>query len=599
MKVLPGTRAFAELFSRRARGVRTRTSLDALFGGLASGALAALACALLGWRTGLSALRYGGPACLALGAWVALARHRRRRWSDTDVALFLDEKLDSAEVIVTALGLGDRTDAPANLVVKSAMTALARELPKGSGPRVFRGWHALLPVACAATVWVARLELPLAPPFPAALPGAEVIALETLEGLDQARALWKLAPLDAAQGERLRSISERAERLKVQLAKGMPRREAQAELSRLRDDVTAERQRLGAGNERRGLEAALAKLANVPQLGSATRALGDRDLTEFDEEMETLANRLEADDRERAKKTIAEAAEAARRDGAKGVASALDEQKTRLSERGEGAEALRELGKALGESLSPEGKRALEKLGQTGSPEHRSELGQELGKAIEGLSDAERKRLAERLKESASDLAKKGKNGANGKELQALREDLLSPDGQRRLVETLKELSKPPSPSENGAREHALGDAVSELSEGESRLQQPSLVPLPMLDGSQKPGDLAAQKNAGRDRAKGSSGGDPMPGGGSAEHGAGTAPVAAQSVRARASAKLNPGAPNAGSVLGRTPGRVGETALSGGEGGLRTAAPGELSGADRSEIPREYREQVGRYFPAR
>ena len=140
---------------------------------------------------------------------------------------------------------------------------------------------------------------------------------------------------------------------------------------------------------------------------------------------------------------------------------------------------------------------------------------------------------------------------------------------------------------------------MSQLSEGESRLQQPSLVPIPMLDGSQKPGDRAAQKNAGRDRAKGSGGVGSKPDGGSQEHGAGTAPVAAQSVRARASAKLNPGAPNAGSVLGRTPGRVGETARSGGEGGLSTAAPGEISGADRSEIPREYREQVGRYFPAR
>ncbi len=34
-----------------------------------------------------------------------------------------------------------------------------------------------------------------------------------------------------------------------------------------------------------------------------------------------------------------------------------------------------------------------------------------------------------------------------------------------------------------------------------------------------------------------------------------------------------------------------------GQGALGEAAPGEVGGVDRSDVPEEYREQVGRYFP--
>lgn len=585
---LRGLATFDAAFTQRARRVRLRVLLHGLLGGLTSGAVVALPFAALAWWTRHGALRLGALACLAVGTAVARFALRGRRWSDADVALFLDEKLRSDEAIVTALGLRDRTTPPAKMVVKAAMAALARELPKGSGPRVVRVWHLLAPIGCVATLWIARLELPPAALQPPPPPGTDTVALENLEGLDEARALAKLAPGDAAQHERLRAIAERAERLKSQLAKGMPRREAQAELSRLRDDVAAERQRLGAGEERRGLEAALAKLANEAPLDAAGRALGDRDLTQFDDEMEKLANRLEGDDRERAKKTLEEAADAARREGAKDVAKSLEEQKKRPEARAEGAEALRELAKSLGEGLSPEGKRALEEMGKDGSPQDRAELGRELAKALEGLSDTEKKRVAEKLKARARELGEKGREG---KTLEHLQRDLATPDGQKGLADALKELAQEPTESEVERRDRALGDAARELGQGESRLQQPGLVPVPIEGGSGAPGNAGGSKDPGR--AGVSRGGE------RGEHGAGTKAVDGDGLRARAAAKLNPGAPNAGSVVGRTPGRTGETARTGGTGRLGEAAPGELSGVERSGIPREYREQVGRYFPAR
>ena len=54
-----------------------------------------------------------------------------------------------------------------------------------------------------------------------------------------------------------------------------------------------------------------------------------------------------------------------------------------------------------------------------------------------------------------------------------------------------------------------------------------------------------------------------------------------------------------GATLGRAPARPGETANQAGNGAIGEAAPGEVSGVERSEVPEEYREQVGRYFQPR
>jgi hypothetical protein len=51
-----------------------------------------------------------------------------------------------------------------------------------------------------------------------------------------------------------------------------------------------------------------------------------------------------------------------------------------------------------------------------------------------------------------------------------------------------------------------------------------------------------------------------------------------------------------GLVMGRTTGKPGETANVQGTGALGVVGPEEVGGVDRSNVPEEYREQVGRYF---
>ena len=65
---------------------------------------------------------------------------------------------------------------------------------------------------------------------------------------------------------------------------------------------------------------------------------------------------------------------------------------------------------------------------------------------------------------------------------------------------------------------------------------------------------------------------------------------------AKAGAKVNKGRPMPGVVMGRTTGKAGETANVLGDGALGEAAPSEVGGVERSDVPDEYRAQVGRYF---
>jgi hypothetical protein len=51
-----------------------------------------------------------------------------------------------------------------------------------------------------------------------------------------------------------------------------------------------------------------------------------------------------------------------------------------------------------------------------------------------------------------------------------------------------------------------------------------------------------------------------------------------------------------GIVMGRTSARPGETANVQGTGALGAAGPNEVGAIERSDVPEEYREQVGRYF---
>jgi hypothetical protein len=75
-----------------------------------------------------------------------------------------------------------------------------------------------------------------------------------------------------------------------------------------------------------------------------------------------------------------------------------------------------------------------------------------------------------------------------------------------------------------------------------------------------------------------------------------TPELSERGLRAKASPSLIPGAPMHAASMGRSPARGGETARELGTGALGRVAPSELGAAERSDIPEEYRDQVGRYF---
>ncbi|MCC6527491.1 MAG: hypothetical protein IT373_32895 [Polyangiaceae bacterium] len=626
---------FATRFRAQARRVRARLAASKIATGASLGLAVGVGAAALGWQLRLGSLRPIVAAGLALagalaGAWLA----RRRRWDDTDVALYLDRELGAEEAIATALDLPP--DAPAHdAVVGRATRALGRR--RGArGPRVWHRWHVAIPLGAGGIVALSLLPLPALPPPPLPPPGSELVTEADLAGLDAVQKLASLEPRDAAERERLRAIAERADALRQKLAAGMPRREALDELGKLAEAVAAERQRFGAGEERAGLEAALGKLAGDARLDAARKALGDRDLTRFDEEMAKLATELEARDRALAKKLLEEAAEAARNAQAEGVARALEEQQQRLEERGAGADALRALAQAFGDGLSPDAQKALEQMKRSGSPRAAQDLAKALAKALEGLSDAERQKLAERLRELGKAMDPNGSElmAPGPKELAEIGQALGSPEGQKELAEMLRKLAETPPPSDGEKVERGLDGAKQGLEEAERAL---GAVPLPTPSPARgapqgtsggvhpngagtagpngTPGDPNGPNGAGPASPNGTPGGpngtpgDPggpsgNPGGpngpsggeGPGEHAGHTDPVAGGELRAKVDGRLGPGAPNPGTIPGRSPGVAGETANKAGTGVLGRVGPAEVGAVENGDVPEEYREQVGRYF---
>jgi hypothetical protein len=583
---------FHQLFQGWARQVRARLAARWLLSGLAIGFAAAGAVTLVLWWQRLGSLRPWSAALgvlgLLFGALVAL----RRRWSDGDVALYLDARLDAKEAISTAVELREqaqRADAAREVVVRQAASALGEGDRKRARPKMLDWLHGLVPLGSSAVVYLSIIPLPPAALPPAAPPGAETVQIANLAGLEKIEQLETLDARSAEQRERLKQIAEEAKKLRADLAKGMERREAQARIAKLRDDIAAERMKFGDQKNRAGLEAAVGRLSDHKNTKGAAKALGEGDLVEFDKQMAALANRAEKEDREEAKKALEEAAKAAREKGAKGLAEALEQQKKTFEKREAKAEALRELAKSLGGKLSEQAQKDLEEFGQSGSPESQKRLAEDLEKALEGLTPEERKRLAEKLQKQLE------QNGGDAspmtkKQLEDLEKRLSSPEGQKELERQLKELAKPDS-DKDADREKGLGDADKGGAEAEKGL---GVMPVPM----QGPGSPAGGKNQGGkgDAQKGNGGPGSEHDEGKGEHGGQSAKVNGKELRAKAHAKLNPGMPMQGSSLGRAPSRPGETANQAGTGALGRAAPSELGGVEGSEVPEEYREQVGRYF---
>ncbi|MEI9954573.1 MAG: hypothetical protein WDO74_37795 [Pseudomonadota bacterium] len=581
-------RAFHRLAKRVHRRHVGRLALTGAGVGLSLGALAAL---------GLWALRWGEWRPLsaglgALGALVGATLASRRRWSERDLALYFDARLGSHETLTSALAARGSEEPALVHVLERANSVLSNADPKRVKPRLWSRLHALLPAALTAIAVISVLPLPPTPkPAPVA-PGAERVQIENLKGLERIEALAHLQGQNPEQDERLKKLAEQAKKLREALAKGLEKREALSEIAKLRDGIAAERLKLGDRQNRPGLEAALRAFANNQALHDAQKALGNGDLTAFDDEMQKLANRAESSDRQAAKDALEEAAKAARAKGAQGLADALDAQKRLFERRESRADALRELAQSMKGKLSAEALDDLKEFGRSGNPEAEKRLADGLERALEGLTPEERKRLGERLQRELEGSGG-GASPMSKKQLEELAQQLGRKEGVEQLKKQLRELAKP-EPSDDAKREQGLGDAERGGSAAERGL---GAMPIPMDgDGAPGTGDPGGKPDPAGSDPRSSAGPGSKRDSGTGDHRGSTPEIAAKELRSKAEARLQAGAPMHGATLGRAPARPGETANQLGTGSLGDAQKTEVGAVDHADIPEEYREQVGRYF---
>jgi hypothetical protein len=588
-------RSFDVAFRRWATRIRARALLrGALTGAVLALPLAALVVLLLWW------FRLGEQRPLAflvvpLGAVLGGLRAVLRGFSDQDVALYLDARLGAHELVSTALSFeGRELGEIESVVVERAERALteANEASRRSTLklRVFRASQLSLLVGAAAVGYVCWIELPPAPKPPPGAVGTRQLRVPNLAELDKIIALENVDAHDAAQRARLKAIASRARALREKLRQGMEQREALSELGKLEEDIASERTRFNDREQRAGLEAAIVALEKRPELRPSARALGNGDLTEFDRSMQELANRVEQGDREAAKRALEEAAKAAREKGAKRLAEMLEEQQRLLDERSGRAQAMREFGKEMEKHLGKQAQQDLKDFDGMGNPDTARKVGRALADALKGLSDEERKQLAKRLAE----MVKRDQGGnpvtPADKELEEYAKRLATPEGQKELEQQLRDLARQSSAA--AEREKALEEAERGLGEGRKKLG----VPIPMPGGQngtgQKPG--GGQEDPSGSKQPGSGG--PSQGGGHVEHQGQTQKVDGSELRAKAEARLAPGIPLHAAEEGRAPAAAGETANQKGVGALESARETEVGAVDESNVPEEYREQVGRYF---
>lgn len=576
-------------FGRAARKVRGRLWWRRVLTGAALGLAAGgvLAGALWWFRQGELRPLAGALGVLgaAAGALVAL----RQRWSDEDVALYLDEKLGSREQIVTALGLRSQQSEAARHLKASAALSLTHALPKLSGPRVLDAPQLLAPFGAAAIAWLTLAPLPPAPKVDVA-PGVERIQQADVKGLERIEALRDQKGRSPEDERRLRALADEAKKLRSEMKQGIEKREALSRMAKMRDAIAELRSEFGNKQNRPGLEAAIGALNQHPELRQAARALGDGDLTAFDREMQRLANQAEREARDSAKQALEEAERAARDKGAQGLADALKQQKDVFDKRSAEAEALRQLGEALKGELDPEALEDLKEFGSTGDPEAARRLAQAMGKALSKLSADERKRLAEHMKK---ELAQSPSGGSpmTREEMEDLARRLASPEGQKELEQRLRDMASPKQTGE-GQRDGALDDAERGLGEAERGLGG---VPLPMPGTNPSPGNGGPGQNGSQGDGKNGAPGSGKDSG-TGDHRGDSQKVESPELRSKADVKRSGVGPMHAATLGRAPARPGDTANQRGTGSLGSVAPTEIGAVEQSEVPEEYREHVGRYF---
>ena len=541
---------------------------------MAGGAVAVLLAVTL---AALGKPVWGALAAPVLGAVFGAVVAIRRRWSDADVALFLDARLSSDEVITSALG-GAGSDDVLERVTESATRALAGAPRRVATPRILARRHALIVVALTVVALSPRIvpaqTARVAPPPP---PARVTMKLDELRKVEE---LAKLVARTDAERARREALAEKAHALAEKTAKGVDQREALNALGKLRDSVHAER--ADARMTAAGRRAASRALGRHSETASAADALARGDLVAFDAEMDRLARSLEAAARKTALAALDEARETAIAQGDAELAGALAEQQRLLKRRAEDSEALRELSRLLGDSVPKDVQRQLARLGR--SPGQSAEaLAEALAGALAGLSPEERERLARKLAEAAS--AMKAENATSTANLEELAKALKSKEARDALQKALKALANG-AESGSSASERAL--AAAELSVDAAARR---------VAGGQGDGSASgkASTSGAGDDGNGSSGSQASRGGGEGPHAGSTPAVAASSFTSRAA-----GAPLGGIPLGAVPG-VSPAAPVAVEPETRAAAleaarSREVGAVERSNVPREYREQVGRYF---
>jgi hypothetical protein len=622
----PVFHGFHPLFDRWARRVRGRLALRQALTGAAVGLVLSVALAALGWKTRHGEVRALAPILGAAGLVAGLIAARRTRWSDEDVALYLDQRLDTEETIATAVELqnqsSDNASATRAVVVTKATAALTTGAFSKARPRLLKPIHALLPLATAGLVVLARVPLPEAKAS-AEPPGTTKVQIAQVEGLDKIAQLARVQARDEAQRERLDKISKDAEKLKEELLKGMEKRDAQDKIARLREAISEERLSLGNGEKRAGLESAVSKLEENDLTKRAGKALGDHDLEAVDEEMERIANEREHADRELAKKSLEQAADAAKKNGAPDVAKALEDEKKAMEKREGRSDKLRDLADAMqGTPGGDEIKSESEALDRKGSDAAAKKLAESMSKALEKLTPEERKRLAEKLKEMSK---KKGATSADSQQMKDLADDLSTLEGQKKLEEQLKDMAKDDDESSESKRQKSLDDAEqgAEGAEGDigkhgkpGENGQPGQGPKGQQgQGQQGQGQDGPQGNGQGQQgvpmpnsANGGSNGGNNKGGqkgtgghgshdeGTVDHRGNSGVVDANTLKSRAHGPLNKGQAMPGSITTFVPGKAGGTANTRGTGDLRVVGPSEVDGVERSDVPEEYREHVRQYF---
>ncbi|MBK6529427.1 MAG: hypothetical protein IPF99_07480 [Deltaproteobacteria bacterium] len=584
----PSAHAFRAAFSRWRDAVHRAHLLSWGARGLCFGALFSAAFATAAWASGHPGAALGVVAAVPLGAMAGAGLARRRRWDDTAVALYLDARGGSAEVITTALQATEGMPGePGEHLRREALLAL-RALDRRSLPPLRARWPIAAAGLCAVALAMsfAPRAIPAAPRATADDPEAERVQIDAPEGWSAVEQLSRLSTLDEPRAERLQALSAEARRLREQLMTGTDRREAMTAAERLRAAVAAERSRQWEGAAERGVQRAAGVLARMGFEGAA-QALAARDLEGLDRAMERLANAREEADRRRAQEALREAADAAAGAGAEEVAAELRAEEQLLRRRADRNRLLRALAEQIGRSEDV--RRAAEHLERLPSDESARDLAEAMERALASLTPEERDRLAARIRQAMGRAAQASRAGEMDGESQAgAQESMSAEEIARRLREFAQ--SEGEGDASGEAQSGSLGGGVPiPMGGGGARSMQRS------LDRASAGMDRAvAQLRApgGRDEGRGGAG----RGGGAGEHGGSTAAVdTAHGLRARARGAVR-GSGMAGGAVQRVAGSAGGVARTLRTGALQGAAAEELRGVDRSDIPAEYREQVRTYF---